>query len=352
MNNESTSPALDVRDLRVSAGPLEILRGVSFELKPGERLGVVGESGSGKSITALSIMGLLDPPARVTSGSVMLGDTDLLGLSRRDLNRVRGRRLAMIYQDPGSALNPLMTIGNQIVEAIRLHEPVSVAEARLRAADLLGEVGIANPKSRLTDYPHEFSGGMRQRVMIAMALSCNPEVLICDEPTTALDVTTQARVISLIDRVCSERGVAAILITHDMGVAAGFCDSIAVMYAGQLVEKASTEVFYATPRHPYSRALLGATLDLQSPITGQLPVIPGSPPSPQEFDFACSFRHRCSFVRPECAVQSIELRPFMESEVRCIRAEDVEREVVAAASEPVSASAQVPASTPVSEERS
>jgi oligopeptide/dipeptide ABC transporter ATP-binding protein len=169
-----------------------------------------------------------------------------------------------------------------------------------------------------------------------MALSCNPEVLICDEPTTALDVTTQARVISLIDRVCSERGVAAILITHDMGVAAGFCDSIAVMYAGQLVEKASTEVFYATPRHPYSRALLGATLDLQSPITGELPVIPGSPPSPQEFDSGCSFRHRCSFARPECALESIELLPFIESEVRCIRAEDVEREVVADASTPVS----------------
>lgn len=318
--------ALEVSELHVSAGPLAILRGVSFQLAQGERLGIVGESGSGKTITALSIMGLLKSPARVTGGRVRLGDTDLLSLDRRGLNQVRGNRVAMIYQDPGAALNPLMTIGSQIVEAIRLHEKVPLGEARVRAAELLGEVGIPSPRERLSDYPHEFSGGMRQRVMIAMALSCNPEVLICDEPTTALDVTTQARVMNLIDRVCSERGVASILITHDMGVAAGFCDSIAVMYAGQLVERSSTENVFGRPQHPYTRALLAATLDLDSPVSGDLPTIPGSPPSPHQFDFACSFRDRCPYARTECGAQAIPLLSLGESDVRCIRAEDIAME--------------------------
>jgi peptide/nickel transport system ATP-binding protein len=315
-------PALEVTDLRVAAGPTELLRGVSFSLAPGERLGIVGESGSGKSVTALSVMGLLRAPARVTSGSVRLGDTQLVGLRRRELDRIRGKRMAMIYQDPGAALNPLMTIGAQLVEAIRLHERVPVRAARSRAVDLMGEVGIPHASERLSDYPHEYSGGMRQRVMIAMALACDPDLLICDEPTTALDVTTQARVMRLIDRVCTERGVAAILITHDMGVAAGFCDTIAVMYAGQLVERTTTPRLFAAPRHPYTQGLLAATLDLAAPIGVELPTIPGSPPAPDQVDAGCAFRPRCGSARPLCA-EPVALRHVEGSEVRCVRAEEL-----------------------------
>ena len=315
--------ALEVRNLTVAAGPLSILRGVSFTLEQGGRLGIVGESGSGKSITALAIMSLLPNPARVTGGTLRLGNTDLRTLSRRGLDAVRGKRLAMIYQDPGSALNPLMSIGAQIVEAIRLHSKMTRKAAENRACELLDEVGIPDPQSRLKDYPHEFSGGMRQRVMIAMALSGDPEVLICDEPTTALDVTTQAIVMTLIDRVCQERGVAAMLITHDMGVAAGFCDEIAVMYAGEFVEQASTETLFSKPNHPYTRALLDATIDLRSPIGTVLPTIPGSPPAPQDLDIACAFRHRCPFAIAACAESAIELRHVGESDVRCIRAEEI-----------------------------
>lgn len=325
IDNAQAAPALAVTDLRVNAGAIPILRGVSFSLAPGARLGLVGESGSGKSITALAIMGLLGSTARVTGGEVRLGDTDLLALDRKGLNQVRGSRLAMIYQDPGSALNPLMTIGSQIAEAIRLHESVSMTLARNRAVDLLGEVGILEAQRRLDDYPHQFSGGMRQRVMIAMALAGNPEVLICDEPTTALDVTTQARVMSIIDRVCDERGVATVLITHDMGVAAGFCDNVAVMYAGQLVEKAQIDNLFDEPTHPYSRALLGATLDLNTPIENALPTIPGSPPAPQNLDEGCSFRHRCLYAKSACGAQAVELRVVGHAEVRCIRAEELLR---------------------------
>jgi oligopeptide/dipeptide ABC transporter ATP-binding protein len=323
---EARAAALEVTDLEVAAGHVELLRGVSFRLAPGERLGIVGESGSGKSVTALSLMGLLKAPARVVSGSVRLGDTELLGLPRRELDSIRGKRMSMIYQDPGAALNPVMTIGAQIVEAIRLHETVSAETARSRAENLLGEVGIPNPAARLGEYPHEFSGGMRQRVMIAMALACNPELLICDEPTTALDVTTQARVMRLIDRVCTERGVAAILITHDMGVAAGFCDTIAVMYAGQLVERSGTNHLFEQPRHPYSQGLLAASLDLESALETELPTIPGSPPSPHEVDAGCSFRPRCPFERPVCA-EPVALRDVGGAQVRCTRAEEVALEL-------------------------
>lgn len=318
--------ALEVTDLRVAAGSIELLRGVSFRLAKGERLGIVGESGSGKSVTALSLMGLLKAPARVTSGTVQLGNTELLGLRRRELDRIRGKRMAMIYQDPGAALNPVISIGAQIVEAIRLHEPVSTATARARAVELMGEVGIANPAERLADFPHEFSGGMRQRVMIAMALSCDPELLICDEPTTALDVTTQARVMRLIDRVCTERGVSAILITHDMGVAAGFCDTIAVMYAGQIVERTTTGHLFDRPRHPYSRGLLAATLDLDASLGVKLQTIPGTPPSPHEVDAGCSFRPRCGFTRPQCA-DPVTLGEVDASEVRCVRADEIAAEL-------------------------
>jgi oligopeptide/dipeptide ABC transporter ATP-binding protein len=314
-----TAPVLDVRDLQVAIGTTPVVRGISFQLAPGERLGLVGESGSGKSLTALSIMGLNRDPIRVSGGQVMLGGTDLLGLSRAELDRVRGARISMIYQDPASSLNPLMTVGAQIVEAINLHDKVERGQARARAADLLGDVGVPNPRQRLDAYPHEFSGGMRQRVMIAIALACQPEVLLCDEPTTALDVTTQSLVINLIDRLCSERGVATVLITHDLGVAAGFCDNIAVMYAGQLVEQSSTGTLFANARHPYSHALMSATVDLGVDVTTALPAIAGQPPLPGTIPRGCSFRPRCPRAVEACADEPIDLLSLDGSLVRCIR---------------------------------
>jgi oligopeptide/dipeptide ABC transporter ATP-binding protein len=319
MTTPQQGPVLDVAGLEVSVGSTPIVRGVGFALSAGRRLGIVGESGSGKTLTALAIMGLHRHPIRVTGGRVRLGETDLLGLSRRRLDRVRGRRISMIYQDPGSSLNPLMTIGAQIVEAIRLHQNVSRGVARDRAAHLLGEVGIPDPRGRVDAYPHEFSGGMRQRVMIAMALAGEPEVLLCDEPTTALDVTTQARVIDLIDRICHERGLAAVLITHDLGVAAGFCDDIAVMYAGQIVESAPVAALYASPGHPYSQALMSATIDLGADLLTPIPVIPGQPPLPEDLGGGCAFAPRCPLALDRCA-EPVEPRPVGTALVRCVRA--------------------------------
>lgn len=316
--------ALTVTDLRISAGRAELLRGVSLSVAPGERLGLVGESGSGKSITALGVMGLLSRPARVAEGSILLAGTELVGMRRRELDAVRGARIAMIYQDPGAALNPLMTIGEQLREAILLHEGMSRQSATARAAALLEEVGLANAGQILDSYPHEFSGGMRQRVMIAMALSCEPDVLICDEPTTALDVTTQARVMALIDRLCRDRGTAVVLITHDLGIAAGFCDRIAVMYAGQLVEVAQTDKLFARPRHPYTRALLDAALDVRQPIAERLPAIAGGPPSPESFDEGCAFRDRCAYASARCASGPIPLRESEHGGVRCVRVDELD----------------------------
>jgi oligopeptide/dipeptide ABC transporter ATP-binding protein len=309
---------LQVRDLEVCVGTTPVVRGVTFDLAPGERLGIVGESGSGKSLTALSIMGLHRDPVRVSGGQVLLGGTDLISLRRKDLDRVRGARVSMIYQDPGSSLNPLMKVGAQIVEAICLHEPVTRAQGRERAMQLLDDVGVPDPGRRLDSYPHEFSGGMRQRVMIAMALACRPDVLLCDEPTTALDVTTQSLVINLIDRLCRERGVATVLITHDLGLAAGFCDTMAVMYAGQLVEYSSTSNLFAHPRHPYSHALMSATVDLSADVNAALPAIAGQPPLPGTIGAGCAFQPRCSRAVQSCSVQDIPLGQVEESLVRCV----------------------------------
>jgi oligopeptide/dipeptide ABC transporter ATP-binding protein len=314
------TPVLDVRDLEVSVGTTPVVRGVGFRLAPSERLGIVGESGSGKSLTALSIMGLHRDPVRVTGGQVLLGDQDLIGMGRADLERIRGTRVSMIYQDPGSSLNPLMTVGAQIIETIRLHEPVGRTQARERAVRLLDDVGVPDPRRRLDCYPHEFSGGMRQRVMIAISLACRPDVLLCDEPTTALDVTTQSLVINLIDRLCAERGVAVVLITHDLGLAAGFCDNIAVMYAGRIVEHGSTSNLFARPGHPYSAALMSATIDLSADVQAALPAIAGQPPSLGTLTEGCGFRPRCPRAVQDCAVDPIGVRTTEGgSLVRCIR---------------------------------
>ncbi|MBP3977080.1 ABC transporter ATP-binding protein [Microbacterium sp. BLY] len=262
------TPVLQVQDLTVSYGDVMPVQGITFAVRPGERIGLVGESGSGKSLTALSIMRLNDGAA--LGGSVRLRDRELLTLRPREMTRVRGGEIAMVYQDPMSSLNPVRTIGHQLVEAIRLHDRVSAAAARARAVELLTEVGVPLPEERLSQYPHEFSGGMRQRVMIAMAMSSRPAVLIADEPTTALDVTTQSRIIDLLDRLAEDHGTAVVLITHDLGVAAGFCERIHVMRHGRVVEEGPVDRIYAAPEHPYTKALLGAvvdlTVDVQQPI--------------------------------------------------------------------------------------
>ncbi|WP_029138177.1 dipeptide ABC transporter ATP-binding protein [Nakamurella lactea] len=281
----ATTPALRVQDLTVRFGSTEAVRGVSFDLAAGSRTGLVGESGSGKSVTALSVMRLVQ--GATTTGQVRLGDVDVLALNRRRLQKIRGSRVAMIYQDPMSSLNPVHTIGAQITEAITLHSTVSRRDARDRAVELLSEVGVARAQERLDAYPHQFSGGMRQRVMIAMALAGDPKVLIADEPTTALDVTIQARIIDLLDRIVAERHTAVLLITHDLGVAAGFCDRIHVMQHGLIVESAEAEELYARPQHPYTRSLLGAVVDLQTDVTRPIPTTADIAPvrtSPIEVD--------------------------------------------------------------------
>ena len=261
-------PVLQVQDLTVSYGDVMPVQGITLAVRPAEPIRPVGESGSGKSLTALSIMRLND--GATLGGSIRLRDRELLTLSPREMTRVRGGEIAMVYQDPMSSLNPVRTIGHQLVEAIRLHDRVSAAAARARAVELLTEVGVPLPDERLGQYPHEFSGGMRQRVMIAMAMSSRPAVLIADEPTTALDVTTQSRIIDLLDRLAEDHGTAVVLITHDLGVAAGFCERIHVMRHGRVVEEGPVDRIYAAPEHPYTQALLGAvvdlTVDVQQPI--------------------------------------------------------------------------------------
>lgn len=260
---------LQVQDLTVGFGNATPVDGVSFSIRRGERIGLVGESGSGKSLTALSIMRLVDRAK--LGGRVLLGDTNLLSLPQRQMTRVRGGRVAMVYQDPMSSLNPVMTVGRQLVEAIRLHSTASRAKAEEQAIALLAEVGVPFPEERMKQYPHEFSGGMRQRVMIAMAMSGKPDVLIADEPTTALDVTTQALIIDLLDRLAEEHGTAVILITHDLGVAAGFCETIHVMHHGKIVESAPAVELYANPQNDYSRILLNSVVDLTIDVTKPIP---------------------------------------------------------------------------------
>jgi oligopeptide/dipeptide ABC transporter ATP-binding protein len=302
-----SDPVLDVRDLVVEfprhGGPIVPVRGVSFTLDRRQRLGIVGESGSGKSLTALSLMRLLPPPGRIGGGQVLLGGQDLTQLSEREMARVRGARLALVYQDPMSSLNPVHSIGRQIVEAIRTHEDVTRRQARARAVDLLGEVGLPRPAERFESYPHQFSGGMRQRVMIAIAIAAGPDVLIADEPTTALDVTTQARIIELLGRLVDEHDMGVILITHDLGLAASFCDDLQVMYAGRIVERSPAEPLFERPVHPYTEALLSAICRLDFDVTQPIATIPGQPPLPQQLPSGCPFHPRCPRAEAVCAAE-------------------------------------------------
>jgi oligopeptide/dipeptide ABC transporter ATP-binding protein len=289
---------LSVRDLRTSfataGGELTAVDGVSFDVRPGEVFGIVGESGSGKSVTALSILGLLpQPPARIQAEAIVWKDRDLLKLTPRDLRAVRGADIAMIFQDPMTSLNPVLTVGRQIVEMVRAHRKVSRAEATRRAVEMLDLVGIPQPAQRLDEYPHQFSGGMRQRAMIAMALACAPDLLIADEPTTALDVTIQAQVLEVLKRAADVTGSAVMLITHDLGVIAGLADRVAVMYAGQIVEQGSVDEIYYRSRMPYSWGLLESAVRIDGRRVGRLRVIAGHPPSLLRPPSGCRFHPRC-----------------------------------------------------------
>ena len=288
-----------VTQFRLHHGEVTAVDGVSFEIRPGECLGVVGESGCGKSTTGLSIMRLLPPNGSVVSGSIVLAGRDLATLSEREMERVRGNEVALIPQDPMTSLNPTMKIGRQIAEGMRLHRGVTAAEARQRALEVLEMVEMPQPEERLDQYPHELSGGLRQRVMIAMALVCEPKLLIADEPTTALDVTIQAQILDLLDSLRERLGMAVILITHDMGVIAGRADRVAVMYAGTIVEEAPTAELFSAMRHPYAAALLASVPSVES-TTDRLASIPGMPPDLSAPIVGCRFAPRCSFATERC----------------------------------------------------
>jgi peptide/nickel transport system ATP-binding protein len=295
---------LEVRNLRVSFrtedGVVHAVDGVSFTLDKGQVLGIVGESGSGKSVSMMSIMRLIRDPNAIYEGEVMYKGRDLMKLSAREMRKVRGSEMAMIFQDPMTSLNPVYRVGWQIAEQIREHEKVSARAAHARAVDLLRAVGIPRPEVRVDDYPHQFSGGMRQRVMIAIALSCNPDLLIADEPTTALDVTIQAQILELIRTLGAEFGSAVVLITHDMGVVAEIADRVVVMYAGQVVEQGRTDDLFYDAQHPYTWGLLGSIPRLDRPRPRRLTAIRGVPPSLIHLPAGCAFRPRCPHAFSAC----------------------------------------------------
>jgi peptide/nickel transport system ATP-binding protein len=284
-------------------GSVRVVDGVSFDLAAGQTLGIVGESGCGKSVTALSIMGLLPKPAgRVTGGRILLQGEDLLQLPKDAMNRIRGRRISMVFQEPMTALNPVHRIGRQVTEILRLHGDVGNARGlRQRAIELLAQVGIPAPDARLDDYPHQLSGGMRQRVLIAIALACRPDILIADEPTTALDVTIQAQILELIEQLQSRHGMSVIFITHDLGVIAEIADEVVVMYAGRVVERASVVELFARPLHPYTQGLLASMPQLQLQPKSRLPTIAGMVPSLSALPPGCRFSSRCTRATPVCA---------------------------------------------------
>jgi oligopeptide transport system ATP-binding protein len=296
---------LEVQDLKTyfktKSGYVRAVDGVSFAVKPGEKVAVVGESGCGKSVTSLSIMRLVaQPPGEYAGGSIIFEDQDLLSLPESTMRSLRGARIGMIFQDPMTCLNPTMTVGKQIAEGLRIHLRLSENEARRRAISLLEQVGIPAAAERVESYPHQFSGGMRQRVMIAIALACNPKLLIADEPTTALDVTVQAQILELISAICNDFGTALILITHDLGVVAGMTDRVVVMYAGRIMEEASTEELFANPRHPYTIGLLSSVTRLDEARQAELKTIEGAPPDLLQPPPGCPFMPRCDHARAIC----------------------------------------------------
>ena len=320
---DGAQPILDVRGLktvfRTRGGEVHAVNSVSFTLAPGELLGVVGESGSGKSVTMMSLIGLLpSPPAEVRGGQVLFAGRDLLQTPEADLRAIRGRDIGFVFQDPMTSLNPVFTVGFQIREPLRKHLGMSKAQAAARALDLLELVGIPDAKRRLADYPHQFSGGMRQRVMIAIALACEPKVLIADEPTTALDVTIQAQIIELVKDLRHKLGMAIVWITHDLGVIAGIADRVMVMYGGQVVEHGTVAEVFADPRHPYTRALLETIPRLAGQRSARLKVIEGQPPMMAQSPTACPFMARCGHAMDRCARENPQRRAVGSShDVAC-----------------------------------
>jgi oligopeptide/dipeptide ABC transporter ATP-binding protein len=308
-----SGPLLSVRDLRTwfdtDQGVARAVDGVTFDVGAGETVGIVGESGCGKTVTSLSVLGLLPiPPARVLPGSsIRFRGEELVGASARKLRSLRGNDISMIFQEPMSSLNPVYSIGDQITEVLRLHKGLGRRAAKTEAVRLLDEVGIEGAERRVDEYPHELSGGMRQRVMIAMALSCSPELLIADEPTTALDVTIQAQILELIASLRRTRGMAVLLITHDLGVVAEVCDRVVVMYAGQVVERGTVEEIFGDPRHPYTRGLLDSLPSVDEPGRRLRP-IPGTVPAPTDWPDGCRFRDRCPLAEERCR----EAQPLVE----------------------------------------
>jgi len=305
---------LEVRNLRVRfdtpRGSVQAVDSISFELDAGETLALVGESGSGKSATALALLSLLPrPPAVVETGEAWFGGRDLLTLSSRELQVIRGREIGYVFQDPTSSLHPLMTIGAQLCEVLAIHEHLPRQQARQRAVAALAEVCIPEPEARLSAFPHELSGGMRQRAMIAMALLCRPKVLIADEPTTALDVTVQAQILDLLRELQQRHGTAILWITHDLALVAGFADRVSVMYAGSIVESAATRELFARPAHPYTLGLLRSIPSLTSPTDAPLESIAGSPPDPTQTIRGCAFHPRCAFRAPMCIATRPALSP-------------------------------------------
>jgi peptide/nickel transport system ATP-binding protein len=315
-----TDPILSVRNLQVEfasrRGTLRAIDGVSFDIAKGEVLGVVGESGAGKSVTGLAVIGLIDPPGRIAGGEIRLAGLRIDNLPAEELRRIRGKRIGMIFQDPLTSLNPLYRVGDQLIETIRTHLNLSETAARRRAIDLLAEVGIPAPEKRIDGYPHEFSGGMRQRVVIALAICAEPELIIADEPTTALDVSVQAQIISLIKRLGRDHGTAVMLVTHDMGVIAETSDGVAVMYAGRVAEIGPVQDVVRNPLHPYAKGLMGAIPTLAGDDK-RLVQIPGSMPRLSAIPRGCSFNPRCAFAFDRCRVERPEPLPRGTQAVAC-----------------------------------
>ena len=324
-----SAPILRVDDLRthfrLRTGTLKAVDGLSFELRPGRVLCIVGESGSGKSVTAQSIMRLIQSPGRIVGGAVSYRDRDLLALGEREMEDLRGNRIGMIFQDPMTSLNPVFTIGEQIVETIVAHKGVNKDAARARAGELMRLVGIPEPEGRLGDYPHQFSGGMRQRVLIAIAIACEPDVLIADEPTTALDVTIQAQILRLLSDIQKKLGSAMILITHDLGVVAAMADDVLVMYSGRMVEYGDVKTIFRNPRHPYTVGLLDSIIRLDDSRESVLRSIPGLPPVPIDPPPGCAFRDRCDRALALCGQRdpaSVETRTGSTAVCHAVEAEE------------------------------
>jgi peptide/nickel transport system ATP-binding protein len=315
-----TEPVLSVRNLRVEfptrRGTLTAVDDVSFDIAPGEILGVVGESGAGKSLTASAVIGLIEPPGRIAGGEIRLRGQRIDNLSAEPLRHIRGKRIGMVFQDPLTSLNPLYRIGDQLIETITTHTNLGAAAARDRAVALLAEVGIPAPRARIDAYPHQFSGGMRQRVVLALALCADPELVIADEPTTALDVSVQAQIIALLKRLCRQHGAAVMLITHDMGVIAETADRVAVMYAGRIAEIGPVRDVVQVPKHPYTKGLMGSIPTLASDAD-RLVQIPGTMPRLTAIPTGCAFHPRCPFCFSPCPVERPELLPVERSGVAC-----------------------------------